>query len=130
MATVKGNGGTIKVGSDAIANLRSYSIETSAATAETTTMGSSVATHVATITSWTGSGDVFYDPTDTNGQVALQPGNIVTIKFTPDDPSANTDVDYSGSVVVTGHNKTASFDGVIEASLSFQGTGPLTTGAS
>ncbi len=130
MATVKGNGGTIKVGSDAIANLRSYSIETSAATAETTTMGSSVATHVATITSWTGSCDVFYDPTDTNGQVALQPGNIVTIKFTPDDTSANTDVDYSGSVVVTGHNKTASFDGVIEASLSFQGTGPLTTGAS
>ena len=130
MATVKGNGGTIKVGSDAIANLRSYSIETSAATAETTTMGSSVATHVATITSWTGSCDVFYDPTDTNGQVALQPGNIVTIKFTPDDTSENTDVDYSGSVVVTGHNKTASFDGVIEASLSFQGTGPLTTGAS
>ena len=75
MATVKGNGGTIKVGSDAIANLRSYSIETSAATAETTTMGSSVATHVATITSWTGSCDVYYDPTDTNGQVALQPGN-------------------------------------------------------
>lgn len=130
MATVKGNGGTIKVGSDAIANLRSYSIETSAATAETTTMGSSVATHVATITSWTGSCDVFYDPTDTNGQVALQPGNIVTIKFTPDDTSGSSDVDYSGSVVVTGHNKTASFDGVIEASLSFQGTGPLTTGAS
>jgi hypothetical protein len=130
MATVKGNGGTIKVGSDAIANLRSYSIETSAATAETTTMGSSVATHVATITSWTGSCDVFYDPTDTNGQVALQPGNIVTIKFTPDDTSGASDVDYSGSVVVTGHNKTASFDGVIEASLSFQGTGPLTTGAS
>jgi len=130
MATVKGNGGTIKVGTDAIANLRSYSIETSAATAETTTMGSSVATHVATITSWTGSCDVFYDPTDTNGQVALQPGNIVTIKFTPDDTSGNTDVDYSGSVIVTGHNKTASFDGVIEASLSFQGTGALTTGAS
>ena len=130
MATFKGNAGTVKIGSDAIAELRSFSIEASSATAETTTMGSAVATHVATITSWTGSCDVFYDPTDTAGQVALQPGNTVTLKFTPSDTSAGTDVHYEGSVIVTGHNRTASFDGIVEASLSFQGTGPLTPGTS
>lgn len=130
MATYKGNGGTIKIGTDAVANLRSYSIEASAATSETTTMGSLVATHLPTITSWTGSCDVFWDPENTNGQVALAVGNVVTIKFTPVDTSAADDVDYSGSVIVTGHSKTASHDGNVEASLSFQGTGPLTTGGS
>jgi len=129
MATYKGNGGTVKVGSNAIANLRSWSLEASAATAETTTMGSLVATHVSTITSWTGSCDVFYDSTDTDGQVALAPGNVVTIKFTPvDTGTAATDVYYEGSVLVTGHSRNASHDGVIEASLSFQGSGALTTG--
>jgi len=130
MATYKGNGGTVKVGSNAIANLRSWSLEASAATAETTTMGSLLATHVPTITSWTGSCDVFFDPTDTDGQVALAVGNVVTIKFTPDDTAGASDVDYSGSVIVTGHSKTASHDGIVEASLSFQGSGALTTGAS
>tara|TARA_R110002096_G_scaffold43290_1_gene116614 strand:+ start:194 stop:586 length:393 start_codon:yes stop_codon:yes gene_type:complete len=130
MATYKGNGGTIKIGSDAVANLRSYSLEASAATSETTTMGSLVATHLPTITSWTGSCDVFWDPADTNGQVALAVGNVVTIKFTPVDTSAADDVDYEGSVIVTGHSKTASHDGNVEASLSFQGTGPLTPGTS
>jgi hypothetical protein len=130
MATYKGNGGTIKIGTDAVANLRSWSIEASAATSETTTMGSLVATHLPTITSWTGSCDAFWDPLDTTGQVALAPGNVVTIIFTPVDTAAATDVAYSGSVIVTGHSKTASHDGNVEASLSFQGTGPLTTGTS
>ena len=129
MATYKGNGGTVQVGSNAIANLRSWSLEASAATAETTTMGSLVATHVPTITSWTGSCDVFWDPTDTDGQVALAPGNVVTITFTPDDTAGASDVEYSGSVIVIGHSRTASHDGNVEASLSFQGTGVLATGA-
>jgi hypothetical protein len=128
MATFKGNAGSVKIGTAAIAELRSFSIETSAATAETTTMGSSVATHVATITSWTGSCEVFYDPTDTAGQVALQAGNTVTISFVPNDTSATDDLAYEGDVLVTGHNRTASFDGIVEASLSFQGTGALTAG--
>jgi hypothetical protein len=130
MATYKGNGGTVKVGANAIANLRSWSIEASAATSETTTMGSLVATHLPTITSWTGSCDVFWDPADTDGQTACAPGNVVTIKFTPVDTTEATDVHDTGSVIVTGHSRTASHDGNVEASLSFQGTGPLTPGTS
>lgn len=130
MATYKGNGGTVKIGSHAIANLRSWSLEASAATSETTTMGSLVATHLPTITSWTGSCDVFWDSADTDGQTACAVGNVLQIKFTPVDTAAATDVDYDGSVIVTGHSKTASHDGNVEASLSFQGTGALTPGTS
>jgi hypothetical protein len=35
---------------------------------------------------------------------------------------------YTGSAIVTGHNKSSSFDGLIEASTTLQGTGALTTG--
>lgn len=132
MATYKGNSGTVTVGtSGGVANVRSFSIEASSATAETTAMGSSVATHIATITSWTASCDVFWDPLDADGQVALSPGATVTIKFIPVDTGvAADDYFYSGSALVTGHSRSTSHDGLVEASISLQGTGALTTGPS
>lgn len=132
MATYKGNDGSVTVGSSgAVTNVRSFSIEASAATAETTAMGSSVATHVATITSWTASCDVFWDPADSDGQVALSPGATVTVKFIPvDTGTPASDVFYSGSALVTGHSRSTSHDGLVEASISLQGTGALTTGPS
>ena len=45
MATHTGSEGTVKVGSDAIAEIRSFSIEESADTLETTTMGDTARTY-------------------------------------------------------------------------------------
>lgn len=130
MATYKGTDGAVTVGATgAVANVKSFSIDASAATVETTAMGSSVATHLPTITSWTGSADVNWDPTDADGQVALDVGAVVTIKFTPVvTASPASDVYYSGSAIVTGHNRSSSHDGVVEASITLQGSGALTTG--
>jgi hypothetical protein len=129
MATHKGNDGSIEVaGSGTVAEVKSFSIEASAATAETTTMGSYAATHVPTITSWTASVDVLFDPADTDGQVALQPGiDQVAVKFQMNG-TATGDTYYSGNALVTGHSRNSSYDGMIEASISLQGTGALTTG--
>ena len=129
MATHKGNDGSIEVaGSGTVAEVKSFSIEASAATAETTTMGPSAATHVPTITSWTASADVQWDPSDTDGQVALQPGiDQVAVKFQMNG-TATGDTYYSGNALVTGHSRNSSYDGMIEASISLQGTGALTTG--
>jgi len=131
MATHKGNDGSIEVaGSGTVAEVKSFSIEASAATAETTTMGSYAATHVPTITSWTASVDVLFDPADTDGQVALQPGiDQVAVKFQMNG-TATGDTYYSGNALVTGHSRNSSYDGMIEASISLQGTGALTTGQS
>lgn len=128
MAAYKGNDGVVTVGSSGVVtNVRSFSIEASAATAETTTMGVSAATHVSTITSWSGSVDVYWDPADTDGQVALSAGTAVTIKFAVDGTATGTTF-YTGSAIVTGHNRSSSFDGIVEASISLQGTGALTPG--
>ena len=128
MATYLGNDGKVIVGSSGeIANVRSWSLEETAATAETTAMGSTLATHVSTITSWTGSCEVFWDKSDSDGQIAASVGSSITIKFQPEG-SDSGDTIWSGSAIVNGHSKTASHDGIVEASISFQGTGTLTSG--
>ena len=65
MAIHKGSEGTVKVGSDAIAEIRSYSIEETAATIESTTMGDTARSYESSLTDGTGTIDVYWDETDT-----------------------------------------------------------------
>ena len=74
MATHTGSEGTVRVGSNAIAEIRSYSVEETADTVEDTSMGDAYRTFKTTLKGWSGSVDVFWDETDTNGQVALELG--------------------------------------------------------
>jgi hypothetical protein len=126
MATHKGSEGTVHVGSNAIAEIRSYSLDETADTVEDTTMGDAARTYLASLTTFSGSIDVFWDETDTDGQVALAVGSSVTLKFYPEGATSG-DTYYSGTALVTGKNISASFDGMIEASISVQGTGAITT---
>ena len=126
MANHKGSEGTVHVGSNAILEIRSYSLEESCDTIEDSTMGDSARTYLASLTTFSGSVDVFWDETDTNGQVALAVGSSVTIKFYPEG-SASGDTYYSGTAIVTGKTISASFDGMVEASISVQGTSAITT---
>jgi predicted secreted protein len=125
MATHKGSEGTVKVGSNAVAEIRSYSIEESADTLEDTSMGDSARTYKPSLTSFSGSLDVFWDETDTSGQGALSIGSEVTLNFYPEGDTSG-DTYYSGSAIVTGVSRTGSFDGLVEASISVQGNGALT----
>lgn len=125
MAVHKGSEGTVKVGANEILEIRSYSIEESADTLETSTMGDTARTYVPSLTTFTGSVDVYWDETDTTGQGALSIGAEVTLNVYPEgDTSADTY--YTGSAIVTGVTRTASFDGLVEASITLQGTGALT----
>ena len=126
MATHKGSEGTVHVGSNAIAEIKSYSLEESADTIEDTTMGDTARTYLASLTTFSGSIDVFWDETDTSGQVALAVGSSVTLKFYPEG-AVSGDTYYTGTALVTGKNISASFDGMVEASISVQGTGAITT---
>ena len=126
MATHKGSEGIVKVGStNVVAEIRSYSIEESADTLEDTSMGDSAKTYKASLTSFSGSLDVFWDETDSSGQGALSIGSEVTLSIYPEGDTAG-DVYYSGSAIVTGVSRSASFDGLVEASISVQGNGALT----
>ena len=59
MATHAGSEGIVKVGSNTVAEVRSYSIEETADTLENTSMGDSARTYLSSLTSWSGSVDVF-----------------------------------------------------------------------
>lgn len=125
MATHKGSEGTVKVGANAVAEIRSYSITETADTLEDTTMGDTARTYLPSLTSFSGSMEVFWDETDTNGQLALVVGGTATINVYPEG-DASGDTYYTGAIIVTGKTITASFDGMVEASITFQGTGALT----
>lgn len=127
MATHKGSEGTVKVGANAVAEIRSFSIEESADTLEDTSMGDTARTYLSSLTSWSGSVDVFWDETDTNGQGALTIGSEVTLNVYPEG-AVSGDTYYTGSAIVTGSSVSSSFDGMVEASISVQGNGALTKG--
>lgn len=126
MATHAGSEGTVKVGSNAIAEIRSFSIEETADTIEDTTMGDSARTYKPSLTSFSGSVDVFWDETDSTGQGALTIGSEVTLNLYPEG-SVSGDTYLSGSAIVTSRSISSSFDGMVEMSISVQGNGALTT---
>lgn len=125
MATHAGSEGTVKVGANAIAEIRSFSIEQSADTLEDTTMGDSARTYKPSLTTFTGSVDVLWDETDTTGQGALTIGAEVTLNLYPEG-AASGDTYLTGSAIVTGRTINSSYDGLVEMSISVQGNGALT----
>lgn len=128
MATFKGNDGVVKLGTSGGTNIvgevKSYSLEHTADTIEDTKMGDGARTYKASLKSFSGSLDVFWDDTDTDGQGAFLVGNEIEVNLYP---AGASDTYYSGSAIVTGVSRTGSFDGMVEASLSIQGNGDLTT---
>tara|TARA_A200000113_G_C8785061_1_gene328918 strand:+ start:507 stop:896 length:390 start_codon:yes stop_codon:yes gene_type:complete len=125
MATHKGSEGIVKVGTNTVAEVRSYAIDESADVLEDTSMGDSAKTYLSSLTSFSGSLDVFWDETDTSGQGALTVGSSVTLNVYPEGDAAG-DTYYTGTALVTGVSRTGSFDGMVEASISVQGSGALT----
>lgn len=128
MATHSGSEGTVKVGANAVAEIRSFSISETSDTVEDTTMGDSARTYKPSLKSWSGSIEVFWDETDTNGQGALTVGSDVTVGFYPEGATTG-DTYMSGAAIVTGLTVNSSFDGMVEASVTVQGNGALTTTA-
>jgi hypothetical protein len=125
MATFAGSGGIIKIGSNAVAEVRSYSIDETMDTLEDTAMGDTSRTYKASLKTFSGSADVFFDDTDTTGQGALTVGSTGTLSILMEGDTSG-DHNLSGSILVTGRTITGSFDGLVEASITFQGTGALT----
>ena len=127
MATHTGSEGTVRVGaSNSILEIRSYSVEETSDTAEDTSMGDAYRTFKTTLKAWSGSVDVFWDEADTTGQGALVVGSEVAVRFMPEGATTG-DVYLTGNAIVTGKTVTASFDGMVESTITIQGTGALTS---
>jgi hypothetical protein len=137
MATLAGNNGTIAVGSQVVAATRSFSVEMTSDTIETTTMGVDVRTYVKGLSTFSGTADIYFDDSffDTNETTfnptsGLVGGSPINVKFYvaygTDGAGTGNDGVFSGSAVVTGYTVNSSFDGMVEASISFQGSGAVT----
>ena len=134
MAILTGNNGAISINGVAVAAVRNFSLEMSEDTIETTTMGTDVRTYVAGLSTFSGSADIYFDNSDFdtnettfNPTAGLVGASGVAGKFYVDYVSgAGSDNAFTGNIIVTGYTVNASFDGMVEASISFQGTGALT----
>ena len=124
MANHKGSEGAVYVGANQVAEVKSWSFDESADTLEDTVMGDSAKTRKSTLTDASGSMDCFWDETDTTGQEALTAGSEVTLNLYPEGNTSG-DVYYTGSVIVTGIGRSASYDGMVEASYSWEANGGM-----
>jgi predicted secreted protein len=134
MATLTGNNGAVTIGSTNIAAVRSFSIEMTDDVIETTTMGVDVRTYVGGLSSFSGSADIYFDPSEFDGAestfnptAGLVGASGVALKlFIEQNYSGSNDYAFTGNIIVTGYTVNSSFDGMVEASISFQGTGAAT----
>lgn len=124
MATHTGSEGVIKSGANTVAEVRSYTISETGDTIEDTSMGDSSRTFKAGLKTFTASVEAFWDETDTSGQGSFDVGSSVTLNVYPEGSSTG-DVYYTGSAIVTGKTVNGTFDGMVEASFTLQGTGAL-----
>jgi hypothetical protein len=123
MATYKGDGGLMKVGTTTVGEVLSWSVDQQSDVIEDTAMGDTAKTFVAGLTSWTGSCEAILSDADT-GQLLLDNGSTQTaLDFFFD----STTSAYKGNAIVTGISSSASIGDMIKVSLSFQGTGAITT---
>lgn len=127
MATYLGKDGVVKVGTHTVAEVRSFSLNQTAATAEATVMGEEWTSHKITQKSWAGQLSCFWDATDTTGQGALAVGTEVNLKLYPEGATTG-DAELSGTALITSIETQLAHDGLVEATFGFQGSGALSLG--
>lgn len=127
MATFKGNDGTVKSGSNAIAEIISFSVSETSDVLETTTMGDQAKTYVASFKDATATVETYFDDTDTTGQGTLTVGSSVTVSFQMEGDTTG-DHKLSGTGIITDFSLGVSADGINTATYSIQISGGLTVG--
>ena len=137
MATLTGNNGVVKIDNasgtpTAVASVRNFSCDITGDTIETSTMGTDVRTYVKGMSAWSGSADIYFDPANYTGGAnviaALNPtgGSVGASAITVELYLDTTSNKFAGEVIITGFSIKSSMDGMVEASISFQGSGACT----
>ena len=120
-----GKDGALSVDGTNIASLTSWSITQSAETLECASMGSTWKEHKSGLLSWEGSAEAnFMDDTATQAANEITVGTTVALIFYPD---TGTTLSFTGNAVVTSIENGAALGSVQTVSLSFSGSGALTT---
>jgi len=112
-----------------VASVRSFSIDLNTETIEDTNMSSGGnRTYKAGLTDFSGTMDLFMrDSDDAQAALRTQGSAPATLKLYPS--GTTTGMSITGEVIITGFSITSTFDGMVEATASFQGTGGATIAA-
>lgn len=113
--------------------VRSWSLEETVDTLDATVMSSSTGfifrDVLPSFKSWTASVDFIYDPADAGqANVYLKAGNTVNIGVFPEGDNIADDV-WGGKAMITSISQSASFDGLVECTVSVEGRATLVRGA-
>ena len=133
MAILVGNDGALKINGKNVLALRNFSVEITRDTIETTTMGKDVRSYVGGLASFSGSADFYFDPdTATDGfdaaETTFNPttgavGDAIVSVVAYLKSDASNDIAFAGNCILTGYTVNSTMDGMVEGSLSFQGSG-------
>lgn len=128
MATYEGSNGQVMLNSVAVAEVRSWTLTHTREVVEDTVMGDSFRTYKKGLQVWTGSMEVVYSDSESGTvELAIDPDTdaAVTVKFFAD-ANNTTNAIWEGGVVVTSFSVSNTFDGLMTATVEFQGTGAPT----
>jgi hypothetical protein len=130
MATVVGRDGQVVLNGNAVVSTRNFSVDITSDTIETSTMGTDVRTYVKGMSAWSGSADIYFNTSDYQSDIvqALSTKTIgdspVQVKFYLDQDATN-DIALYGNGIVTGYSIKSQMAGLVEATIAFQGSGPV-----
>lgn len=132
MPTITGNFGKVKYGAGATgaaayAEVKEFSIDSSAAVLDDGAMGDEWETHLTGRKKWSGKMTCNYDAADTNGQLTLVVGSSFAGKFFPDNDTTGKRF-FGGNATVTQITIMAKLDDIVSFECSFTGNGALTPG--
>jgi predicted secreted protein len=130
MAAVAGYGGKVMVGASAVAQVRNWSADIQREEIDATHMNDGVGgwrSYISGLGSGTGSMDVNWDMSDTNGQLVLQNAVLTPPETAPVVKLYTNSLNYyTGSIIVTSVNVSVGTDGLAEATVNFRFTGAVT----
>ena len=109
-----------------VAAVRNFTVDQETQAIESTVMGTTGGTYLGGLTQFSGSADLYLidDDMGQDSLFAAIGNNAAAIELYPSGTS--TGVKLSGNVIITGHSITSNHDGMVEASITFQGSGALT----
>ena len=133
--TYTGENGAVKfVGADstvaAVASVRTFNVDQELQTIESTVMGSGARSYIPGLRQFSGSMDLYLRDDDAGQRNLLSFANgggsegLAKIELYPS--GEITGQKLSGNVIITNFSITANFDGMVEATADFQGSGSLT----
>ena len=133
--TYTGENGVVKfVGADstvaAVASVRTFNIDQELQTIESTVMGAGARSYIPGLRQFSGSMDLYLRDDDAGQRNLLSFANgggsegVGKIELFPS--GEVTGQKLTGNVIITNFSITANFDGMVEATADFQGSGNLT----